>query len=57
MTVKTSKERIFEEAAILFTEKGYQASSMRDLSDRVGLKPSSFYNHIKSKASCRVFIK
>ena len=49
MEVKTSKERIFEEAAILFREKGYRASSMRDLSDRVGLKPSSFYNHIKSK--------
>ena len=49
MVVKTSKERIFEEAAILFREKGYQAASMRDLSDRVGLKPSSFYNHIKSK--------
>ncbi len=49
MVVKTSKERIFEEAANLFREKGYQASSMRDLSDRVGLKPSSFYNHIKSK--------
>ncbi len=49
MEVKTSKERIFEEAAILFREKGYRAASMRDLSDRVGLKPSSFYNHIKSK--------
>lgn len=49
MEVKTSKERIFEEAANLFREKGYQAASMRELSSRVGLKPSSFYNHIKSK--------
>ena len=47
--MKTSKERIFAEAAILFREKGYMAASMRDLADRVGLKPSSFYSHIKSK--------
>lgn len=44
------KKHILEQAAVLFKEKGYSASSMRDLADRVGLEPSSLYNHIRSKA-------
>lgn len=44
------KKHILEQAAALFKEKGYTASSMRDLADRVGLEPSSLYNHIRSKA-------
>ena len=47
--VKTRKTLIFEEAARLFREKGYQATSMRDLAERVDLEPSSLYSHIKSK--------
>jgi len=46
---KTKKELIFIEAAKLFQSKGYAATSMRDLAAHVGLKPSSFYSHIKSK--------
>lgn len=45
----TKKQQIFEAAAVLFREKGYATASMRDLAERVGLKPSSFYSHIKSK--------
>lgn len=47
--MKSKKQIIFQEAATLFREKGYSAASMRDLAERVGLKPSSFYSHIKSK--------
>lgn len=47
--MSTKKEIIFQAAAQLFREKGYTAASMRDLAERVGLKPSSFYSHIKSK--------
>ena len=47
--VKTKKQVIFEEAAKLFQEKGYSAASMRDLADRVNLKASSLYSHIKAK--------
>lgn len=46
---RTRKAVIFEEAARLFREKGYQATSMRDLAQRVDLEPSSLYSHIKSK--------
>ncbi len=46
---RNTKELIFEEAAQLFQEKGYASSSMRDLAERTGLSPSSFYNHIRSK--------
>ena len=43
------KEYIVEQAAKLFEEKGYSAASMRDLAERVNLKVSSLYSHIKSK--------
>ncbi len=49
MAEKTKKELIFIEAAKLFQSKGYAATSMRELATQVGLKPSSFYSHIKSK--------
>lgn len=48
-TTTTKKKLIFIEAAQLFQAKGYAATSMRDLAEKVGLKPSSFYSHIKSK--------
>lgn len=46
---KNKKQLIFEEAAKLFQEKGYNAASMRDLADRVNLKASSLYSHIRKK--------
>jgi AcrR family transcriptional regulator len=49
MPVSPTKNKIFEEAAQLFQEKGYLAASMRDLAQRVGLQVSSLYSHIGSK--------
>jgi TetR/AcrR family transcriptional regulator, cholesterol catabolism regulator len=46
---KSKKQIIMEAAARLFRDKGYPATSMRDLADAVDLKASSLYNHIKSK--------
>lgn len=46
---KTKKQIIFEAAALLFRDKGYSATSMRDLAEQVNLKASSLYNHIGSK--------
>lgn len=43
------KHRIYSEAARLFQEKGYLASSMRELAARVGIEASSLYSHIRSK--------
>lgn len=46
---KNKKQVIFEAAARLFRDKGYPATSMRDLARAVDLKASSLYNHIQSK--------
>ena len=45
----SKKQEIYLEAARLFQEKGYNAASMRDLAERVQLKPSSLYSHIRTK--------
>ena len=46
----TKKETIIEAAAKLFREKGFSASSMRDLAEQVGVEAASLYNHIQSKS-------
>lgn len=43
------KKEIIHTAARLFKEKGYNAVSMRDLAESLGIKASSLYNHIASK--------
>lgn len=46
----TSKQReIYDAALNLFAEKGYDDTSMRDLAEVLGIKPSSIYTHIHSK--------
>jgi TetR/AcrR family transcriptional regulator, cholesterol catabolism regulator len=46
---ESRKDVIVAKAAKLFKEKGYKATSMRDLADAVGIEAASLYNHIKSK--------
>lgn len=46
----TRKDVIIAQAARLFREKGYSATSMRDLAEHVGVEAASLYNHISSKA-------
>lgn len=46
---------ILEAAASLFAERGYAATSVRDIGERVGLLGGSLYHYIKSKEA--LFIK
>lgn len=46
----TRKDVIIAKAARLFREKGYSATSMRDLAENVGVEAASLYNHIRSKS-------
>ena len=44
------KELILTTAAAMFRERGFAASSMRDLAEKIGIEAASLYNHIQSKA-------
>lgn len=46
---KKTKERIYECAIDLFAQKGFDATSMREIAESVGIKKASMYSHFKSK--------
>lgn len=43
------KEQITETASKLFSERGYMATSMRDIAEKMGIEAASLYNHISGK--------
>ncbi|WP_313129847.1 TetR/AcrR family transcriptional regulator [Anaerocolumna sp.] len=45
----TTKDLILHTALRLFSERGYDGVSMRDLATEVGIKAASIYNHFSSK--------
>ncbi len=45
----TTREKIWHEALNLFSVKGFEAVSVRDIARAVGIKESSLYNHYKNK--------
>lgn len=45
----TTREKILAQALNLFSVKGYDPVSVRDIASAVGIKESSLYNHFKNK--------
>ena len=44
-----TKEKIFDVSLDLFSKKGYDSVSLREIADKVGIKKSSIYSHYPSK--------
>jgi AcrR family transcriptional regulator len=49
METQKTKEKIMDAAIKLFSERGYDTVSMRDIASNVGIKAASIYNHFSSK--------
>lgn len=47
---RNSRENILKEAAVLFKNKGYSGTSMRELAQHMGVEAAGLYNHIQNKA-------
>lgn len=45
----TTKDRILDEALVMFAEHGYKGTNLRDLAARLGLSKSALYKHYESK--------
>ncbi len=49
VTQTERKLQITDTATTLFRQKGYAATSMRDLASAIGIEAASLYNHVRSK--------
>lgn len=49
MEMSPSKQKILEEALRLFSTNGYEATSIRQITDAVGIRKASLYSHFQSK--------
>lgn len=47
--MKSTAERVLDAAENLFAEKGYSATSLGEVADRVGIRSPSLYNHFRNK--------
>lgn len=48
-TNKSTKEKILDASLDLFSQRGYEGVSVKQIADAVGIKDSSLYKHYKSK--------
>lgn len=55
-TTKPRREQIHDVASRLFSERGYHATSMRDLAGQLGMQGGSLYAHISGKEELLVDI-
>ena len=46
---KDTKQRILDEALLMFSQRGYEGTSMRELAQTLGLGKSALYKHYASK--------
>ena len=53
-SAKPRREQIYDVASRLFSERGYHATSMRDLAGELGMQGGSLYAHISSKEDLRL---
>lgn len=49
ITMTDTRSRIRAAALSLIASRGYEAVSMRDIAERVGVRPSAIYNHFDGK--------
>ena len=49
MEIQSTKEKIIETSIELFSDKGYDKVSMRDIAAAIGIKAASIYHHFPSK--------
>ena len=49
MTIQSTKEKIMDIAIVMFSDRGYDSVSMRDIAAGVGIRASSIYYHFSSK--------
>lgn len=47
--MRSTAEKILDAAENLFAEKGYDATSLGDVADAVGIRSPSLYNHFRNK--------
>ena len=49
VVAKHTAERLLDAAEAVFAERGYDAASLGDVADRVGIRPQAIYNHFSGK--------
>lgn len=49
MERKTTRERFIQESLKLFQEKGFKATTMRDIAQQLNIEAATIYNYINSK--------
>jgi AcrR family transcriptional regulator len=46
---RRTADRLLDAAEAVFAERGYDAASLGDIADRVGVRPQAIYNHHRNK--------